>query len=512
MRYSMFAAALSCMFLAKAVDAGVGVTTWHGDLLRTGQNLAETRLTPATVAGGSFGKLCAHAVDGQVYAQPLVAPGVSAKGAARDLVFVATEHDSVYAFDADCAQPGPIWKTSFLGPGITTMPCVKNNQPQCDLTVLAPERGITGTPVVDLGAQTLFVAAQSVDHGVYTQSLHALDIRTGRERPGSPVVIAARSGMPPGKRFNSTEAVQRSGLLLLAGVVYVPFASNDSANGWLIGYDAASLVQRAVFCVTPQGSLGGVWGGGAAPAVDGAGRIIFGTGNGSFDADTGGSDYGMSVVRLAAGSGSPKVVDYFTPSHERGLSQRDLDLDSGGVMLLPEQPGRHPREAVTGFKTGSLFLLDRDNLGHLGDAGAIQILTANRGGIYSTPAYWRGSVYLAGVGGSLRQWVLVDGAFPSTPTHESRASFNYPGATPTISANGARDGVVWAIATDGKVQGGRPAVLRAFDARDVSRQLYDSAAEKRDPGGPGVKFSVPTVANGQVFVGTQTELDVYGLR
>ena len=505
-------AGLLAALLAGGARAGVAVTTWHGDLFRTGQNLSETSLTPARVASGRFGRLCAHAVDGQVYAEPLVVPDVATRSGRRELVFVATEHDSVFAFDADCGGAGLVWKTSFLSPGVTTMPCVKDSQPQCDITIMAPEHGITETPVIDTASQTLFVEVQSVDHGVYTQSLHALDIRTGAERPNSPVVIAARSPATPGKRFDPTQAFERAGLLLLDGVVYVPFASNDSANGWLIGYDARALTQRSVFCVTPGGSLGGIWGGGAAPAVDDEGRMFLGTGNGSFDAEAGGADYGMSAVRLSRAGGALVVTDYFTPSHERSLSQRDLDLDSGGVMLLPEQPGGHPHEAVVGFKPGTLFLLDRDHLGHRGDAGAVQKFTANSGGIYSTAAFWNGQVYLAGVGGPLRQWALANGRFPASPTHESRAVFGYPGATPTISANGERDGVVWAIAVAGKVRGGPPAVLRAFDASDVSRDLFDSDAAQRDAAGPGVKFSVPTVANGQVYVGTQTELDVYGLR
>ena len=495
-----------------AASGAVSVTTWHNDLARTGQNNAETVLTPAALRSGGFGKACRRPVDGQIYAQPLYLPRLDINGRGRSVVFVATEHDSVYAFDADCHDRLPLWKTSFLAKGVTTMPCTSAKQPQCDPTVLSPEHGVTATPVIDEATDTIYVVAQSVEHGVYTQKLHALDVRTGGEKAGGPVAITAVAPGNPKKTLDPTQAFQRSGLLLLDGTVYVPLASNDSANGWLIGFDAASLARREVFCVTPTASLGGIWSGGAAPAVDGRGSIYVATGNGGFDADAGGSNYGMSALRLSKAAHSLKVEDYFTPSHEAKLSRKDVDFGSGGIMLAPDQPGPHPHEAFIGFKTGALFVLDRDRMGRVGDANAVQHLTANPGGIYTSPAYWQGSVYLAGVSGRLTQWSLADGQLPASPTHQSAAEFQYPGATPSISSNGATDGIVWAIATRGKVRGGPPAILRAFDARDVSVKLYDSdAAGTRDLAGPGVKFSVPTVADGKVFVGAQGELDIYAM-
>ena len=488
------------------------VTTWHNDLARTGQNRAETQLTPASLRAGAFHKRCARRVDGQIYAQPLYLPGVRAGGRPRGLVFVATKHDSVYAFDADCHARAPLWKTSFLGRGVTTMPCTSRGQPQCDTTILSPEHGITATPVIDGDRDTIYVAAQSVEGGVYTQKLHALDVRTGAELAGSPVTIAATAPGNARKKFDPTQAFQRSGLLLLNGVVYIPFASNDSASGWMIGYDASSLAQRGVFCVTPTGNLGGIWGGGAAPAVDADGSIYVATGNGTFDAAAGGSNYSMSVLRLAQAKGALTVRDYFTPSNEASLSRRDLDLGSGGVMLLPDQPGAHPHEAIVGFKTGTLFVLDRARLGQIDTAHAVQHFVADPQGVYSTAAFWRGNVYLAGVSGRLTQWRLENGMFPPRPTHESANLISYPGATPSISSNGTSNAIVWVIGTPGRVQGGGPAVLRAYDADDVSVELYASdKAGARDAAGPGVKFSVPTIADGRVFVGTQSELDIYGL-
>ena len=510
---SLFPAMLSlALSFSGPVSAQVSVTTWHYDLARTGANTHETVLTPANVNTKTFGKLCSYPVDGQIYAEPLYVPGLAIGGTKHDVAFVATEHDSVYAFDADCGNSEPLWHASFLGPHIKPMPCTSDRQPQCDVTIMSPEHGITPTPVIDPKQKTIFVAAQSVENGVYTQKLHALDLTGGSERPGSPVVIKGHAPSNPKRAFDPEQGFQRAGLLLFDGVVYVPLASNDSANGWMFGYDARTLARASVFCVTPHGNLGGIWGGGAAPAVDGAGNVYAGTGNGTFDANQHSDDYGMSALRLVREGKTLAVADYFTPSHAKKLSRKDLDLDSGGLMLLPDQPGGHPHEAVIGFKTGELFLLDRDHMGGFGTGHAIQAFTANRGGIYSSAAYWNGNVYLAGVDGKLAQWRLRKGLFPDSPTRESAATYAYPGATPSISSNGDRNGVVWTIETDGKVKGGRGAVLRAHDAENVAIELYSSGvAGKRDRTGPAVKFSVPAIADGKVFIGTQTELDIFGL-
>jgi hypothetical protein len=500
------------LLLSTPTVAQVSVATWHNDLARDGANIREETLTPANVNASSFGKRCSYAVDGQIYAQPLYVPGLAIGGAKHDTVFIATEHDSVYAFDANCGQSKPLWQVSFLGPNITTMPCTSDNQAQCDVTIMSPEHGITPTPAIDLKAGTIFVAAQSVESGVYTQKLHALSLATGAERQGSPVTIKGQALGNAATKFDPTQAFQRAGLLLLQNVVYVPFASNDSSNGWMFGYDAATLAQKAIFCVTPQGQLGGIWGGGAAPAVDQSDNIFAGTGNGSFDADKNGTEYGMSALRLKPSGNTLAVTDYFSPTKESNWSKHDLDLDSGGLMLLPDQGGTHPHEAVIGFKKGILFLLDRDHLGGLGTNNAVQSFIANRGGIYSSFASWNDNVYLAGVSGPLYQWHLQNGLFPNSPTHQSATIYNYPGATPSISADGDKNGIVWTIETEGRVKGGKPAVLHANDAGNVSIELYNSnQTGSRDKPGPGVKFSVPTIADGKVFIGTQTELDIYGL-
>jgi hypothetical protein len=501
----------AALFAATPVFGQVSVLTWHNDIARTGQNLAETILTPSTVNSTSFGKKCSYSVDGQVYAQPLYVPGVSIAGGTHNVIYVATEHDSVYAFDADCLSASALWHTSFLGAGITTMPCTKRGQPQCDTTILAPERGVTSTPVIDTTRNTIFIGAQTVESGVYRQKLHALDIRTGAETAGSPVIITATAPTNPATTLNPQEVLQRSALLLLNGVVYVSFASNDSTNGWLIGYNETTLAQQSVYCVTPNGSLGGIWLGGGGPAVDSTGDLYFSTGNGTFDANTGGSDYSMSLVRLVPGS-TPTVIDYFTPSNEAHLSSRDLDLCSGGVLLLPDQPGSFPHEAVQAFKTGEILLLNRDNLGKFNSANAIQDIKFNKSGYWSTAAYWNGNVYLLGVGGAMTQWTLSNGLLPAAPTHTGPTSYTYPGSTPSISANGTASAILWAIETQGQVQGGGASVLHAYDATNVASELYNSnQAGTRDVPGASVKFSVPTIANGKVYIGTQTNVDVYGL-
>lgn len=509
MRLIMLSGALLGPSLAGAQTA---VSTWHNDLARTGANMQETVLTPSNVNSNGFGKRCAYPVDGQIYAQPLYIPRLRIGGATHNVVFAATEHDSVYAFDADCSQTVPLWHTSFLGAKITSMPCTKDSQPQCDITIIAPEHGITATPAIDPFSNTIYIGAQSVESGVYTQKLHALAITTGTERPGSPAIIAGAAPNHPATKFDSQQAFQRAGLLLLNGTVIFPFASNDSSYGWLFGYDAKTLAKTAIFCVTPHGQLGGIWGGGAAPAVDAASNIYAATGNGTFDAASGGADYGMSALRMMPSGNTYEVTGFFTPSAESRLSSRDLDLDSGGLVLLPDQPGPHAHEAVIGFKTGRLFLLNRDNLGGFGTAHALQSFVTDKSGYWSSAAYWNGNVYIAGVGGALTQWHLSNGAFPPSPTRQSRTTYPYPGATPSISANGTTNGIVWTIEAQGSVRGGKPAILRAHAASDVSHELYNSTqAGTRDAAGPSVKFTVPTVADGKVFVGTQTELDIYGL-
>jgi hypothetical protein len=495
----------------------VGVLTWQNDAARTGQNRAEAVLTPALVNRKHFGKLFSYRVDGMLYAQPLYVPGLKVNGhQTLDVVIVATEHDSVYAFDAAGKIKAPLWHDRFINParGVTTVPCTKASQPECDPTIMVPEHGITGTPVIDRAAGRLYVDAKTDERGVFVHRLHVLDVATGAEVSGSPVLVRATDPRYPKVAFQPRSGFQRSGLALDNGIVYVPFASNDDAQGWIIGFNSATLDVVRAFCVTPTGQLGGIWGPGAAPAIDEGGNLYGSTGNGSFDADKGGPNFGMSVMRIATGS-QLHVTDYFTPYNERSMSMRDLDLGSGGVMLLPDHSGPHPHEALMGGKEGKLFVLDRDAMGrfHIDGNHVVQQLDANIGnGYYSNPAYFDGAVYVAGLSSHLERYAVEGARLSNTPTSRSSQFFNYPGATASISSNGERDGIVWAIGVSGRVRGGPPAVLRAYDARDVAHELYDSdESGARDHAGPGTKFSIPIIANGRVYVGTQTELDVYGL-
>lgn len=494
-----------------------GVLTWHNDLARTGQNRNEMTLTPANVHGGAFGKRFARPVDGMIYAQPLYVPRVNVAGVGLvDVVIVATEHDSVYAFDGSGKRSRPLWHTSFIDPkrGITTVPCTSSRQPECDPTILVPEHGITGTPVVDPTTGTIFVYAKTLDRGTYFWRLHALDVRTGAERPGSPVAIEGSASGYPAVRFDPERGFGRSGLALSHGTVYVAFASNDDARGWLFGYRASTLAQTSALCITPKENLGGIWMSGAAPAADEAGNLYVTAGNGGFDADGGGPDYGMSLLRVTP---SLSVSDYFAPFDEHEESRHDLDFASTGVMLLPEADGAHRREAVSADKHGWIFVVDRDHLGgfHQYRNDVVEELDGNLGGgqMYSNPAYFSGAVYYAPPGENLRRYAFRNGILSRQPVSQSRDTFNYPGATPAISSNGDVDAIVWAVAVSGRVKGGPPARLRAYDARNVSIELYDSehGGASEQPA-PGTKFSVPIVANGMVYFGTQKELEAYGLR
>jgi hypothetical protein len=558
---------------ARGQATAVHVTTQHNDNARTGANLNETILTPANVNESQFGKLFSLAVDGDVYAQPLYLSGVVIGGKTHNVVYVATQHDSIFAFDGD-AGGAPLWQVSFLGPNATTI-STQTSAPLNNFDI-RPEIGITGTPVIDLdGANpansTLYVVAktQETAGGVtsYVHRLHALDVATGAEKFGGPVVLQAsfpgagngsddpnQAGQqgnndgqgnvlfaPPAFQ-GSLRANQRAGLLLQDGVVYAPFASHGDLPfyfGWLLGYDAKTLQQRAVFNSTPNGGRGGIWQSGNGPAAE-SGAIYLATGNGSFDSTK--ANFGDSVLRLApptAGGGNQLVVaDFFTPRDQSTLAANDLDLGSGGVLLLPNKTGVHAPFAVVVGKSGVIYLLDKANLGKF-DPNADHV--AQRipavfnapspvGLVYGMPAYFNGSIYVVGTNndptsknfnlGPLQQYQFAGGNLLAAPTSQSRHLFANRASTPSISANGDKDGIVWFIEAGG-YQPALPATLHAYDARDLSRELYTSdlaitlvpnlKVVKRDQPGIGLKFCVPTIANGHVYVGTKNQVAVYGL-
>jgi hypothetical protein len=512
------------------------VLTYHNDLSRTGQILDETALTPDTVSTSSFGKLFTYPVDGQVYAQPLYVPGVPlADGSTHNVVFVATEHDSVYAFDANSNDPnqggGLLWQTSFLGTGIS--PFSTADAHGC--TQISPELGITSTPVIDpiydpntgaLIGGNLYVVAQTketIGGTTYHQKLHVLDITTGQDI-ADPVEIQASVINDSGRvvTFMPQQYKERAALTLSNGVLYTAWASHcdiTPSNGWVIGYDAATLKQVSVFNTSPNGSLDTIWQGDGGLAVDQDGNLYFETGNGT-DITGHGDDYSEAFLRLNGGDGQT-VDDYFIPFNYRALDLADRDVGSGAPIVLPDLflgNGKPVRLLVGSGKEGKIYVLNRDNLGGLNnppvgpDLVWQSIPNALSGGSWDTPAFWDGGdpngpwLYYVGNGDFAKAFQLQNGFFTTTPTSQSptRITGNY-GATPIISANGNTGGILWAL------QNANPAILHAYDATDLSRELWNSNQVPGDRLGNGVKFNSPIVADGEVFVPGSNYLTVFGL-
>ncbi len=499
-----------------------GTFTYRNDTARTGQNRQELLLTPAAVNPAKFGKVFSFPVDGDVYAQPLYVPNVQISGqGTRNVVYVATEHDTVYAFDADGRTTSPLWTRSLIPPGGATVSFL---DVACGDVI--PEIGITGTPVIDPQTNTLYVVAATKENSNFLQRLHALDIATGFEKFGGPMPIQASvpgigdGGDGQNVPFDPLRQNQRAALLLSGGVVYIAwgsFCDNDPYHGWVLGYNAGpGLQQVAKFNATPNGTRGGIWQSGAGPSADSNGNIYLITGNGTFDQNTRG--FGDSFLKLNANFTT--VLDFFTPFNQAMLSETDLDVGSSGALLLPDQPGTpHPHLILGGGKEGKLYLVDRDNLGRYQRCGStcddvVQSFFVSPEGFFSTPAFWENNIYIAGNADFLKAFRLSGGLLSTTPTSQSTTVFGRlgPGPTPAISSNGSTNGIVWVLQTDGFATF-EPAILRAYDAADLSVELYNStlAAGNRDRAGPAVKFAVPTVANGRVYVGTGNEVTVYGL-
>ena len=527
------------------IPAAANVLTFHNDNARTGQNLQETLLTPANVKSATFGKLFSFTVDGYVYAQPLYASKVLVNGQLRNVVYVATEHNSVYAFDADNQMDTPLWQVSFIGTanGITstTVPSKDTASPPgytgpgpvkpegcMDLT---PEIGITGTPVIDPVTGTLYVVAKTKEvtgrKVAYEHRLHALDIATGNPRPGSGQKLQASvpgTSLPnDGKGrvlFKSLRQNQRAALLLHNNVISIAFSSHcviRPYQGWVLAYDAATLAQVGAFNVVPNDPIkgkGGIWHSGSGPAADADGNVFVMTGDGPFNVDVGGDSFSDSVLKLKLTSPSLTVADYFTPHNQFDLEAANADLSAGGPMLLPEQPGPFPNLMVSIGKQAIVYLINRDDMGKYqtgSDSQIVQSFSVCGGGacgVYSSPAYFNNTVYTAAFGDGLRAFSLRDGQF-SLPSLRSQNTFRWPGATPVISANGSSNGIVWALEVNGS---GAPAVLHAYPAENVALELYNSNQNvARDDPGPAVKFTVPVVANGKEYVPSQGQVSVFGL-
>jgi hypothetical protein len=382
-----------------------------------------------------------------------------------------------------------------------------------------------GTPVIDTASGTLYVVARTKESGKYYQKLHALDITSGAEKFGGPVVIQATvSGTGTGSSggtiaFDPLIQNQRSALLFQNGLVYIAWGSHcDKGNyhGWLMAYDHKTLAQKAVWITTPNGNEGAIWQSGAGPAGD-LSNVYFATGNGSVDVNTGGTDYGQSLVKLGPPSnGTLPVVDYFTPYDGPNLNDGDLDIGSGGLMLLPDQKGPHKHLLVQGDKVGNIYLVDRDNMGHYNAQNnnqIVQYLISDGLGMWNSPTWWNNHIYFGPKNDTIKAFNFntATGLMTTTPTSQTSKTFGYPGTTTSISANHTSNAILWAL-DNSSFKNTKGAVLHAYDATNLANELYNSNqnATRDNPGG-AVKFTVPTVANGKVYVGTQTKLTVYGL-
>ena len=441
------------------------------------------------------------------------------------MVYVATEHDSVYAFEQTVIRNqcfSRFGRVSFIDPakGITTV-----SSGDVDCNDLIPEIGITSTPVIDVNLQTIYVLAKTKENGKFFQRLHALDITTGNEQPNSPVVIKGSvKGNGDGSvngivSFDPLHEAQRPGLMLVNGTVYVAWAShcdNSPYHGWVMSFDEATLKLHIVGNTTPNGGLGGIWQSGTGMATDGN-YIFFSTGNGTYDGPKGGKDYADSVIKIPAAPNQTRPYDYFTPYDQQNFANDDTDVGSGGVVLLPDQGQGAPHQhlLVQVGKSGSIYLIDRDHMGYYNPNNNNQIVQDQEnaiGGLWASPAFWNNNVYFGGSGDYLRQYtfdtstgLLSTSAFAQTPTY-----FGFPGPTPSVSANGTTDAIVWAIETDAYGSDG-PEILHAYDANNVATELYNTNQDSsRDNPGNAVKFTL-TIANGKVYVSAVQQLSVYGL-
>jgi hypothetical protein len=518
--------------LASSAIAQTGVFTYHNDVSRTGQVITETILTPKNVNAEQFGKLFAQPVDGDVYAQPLYVAKLTIPGkGVHNVVFVATEADSLYAFDADSASGpagGALWHASLLdtshgaSPGATA---VHASEVSCGGIV--PTVGITSTPVIDPIRATLYVEAFSKENGKLIHRLHALDLTTGAERSGSPVAVAAHLKRRDGTDmvFDPAHQLSRAGLLLSNGMVYVAYGSHCDRprfQGWMFAYDAMTLVDRGAFVTAAEHGRAAIWMSGAAPAADSKGNVFVTTGDGRFDmARAVPEELGDSILKIAPRAGNLALVDYFTPYNQSSLEREDTDLGSGGVLLLPDQPGVHPHMLVQASKAGTIYVLDRDtmtanNLHYCAvctaDSQIVQELPAAiAGGVWGVPVYWNETIYLSGSQDSVRAFSLRQGRLEPKPLSISREHCEYPGCGLSLSANGDHDGILWALDVD-DFDFKEPAILRAYDARDLGRLLYASNQQRiRDAPGGALKFIIPTVVSGKVYIGTAGHLTVFGL-
>jgi hypothetical protein len=503
--------------------ADISVLTYHNDNARTGQNLNETVLTTGNVNPSSFGKLFVMSADGKVDAQPLYVPNLTVSGQKHNLLFVATEHGSVYAFDAD--RGAKIWQVTTLISGETP-----SDDHGC--AFISPEIGVTSTPVIDPKAGphgTIYLVAASVDGlGKYHQRVHALDLTTGAEEFNGPREIQASyagtgdNSVNGQVIFDPGQQVERPALLLVNGIVYTSWGSHCDFRpytGWIIGYSESTLAQVSVLNVTPNGNEGAFWGSGAGPAADSTGNIYALDANGTFDSTLtpqgfpSQGDFGNAFLKISAANNQLVVADYFEMANESSENSADTDLGSGGALVLPDlkdNSGNVHHLAVGAGKDTNIYVVDRDNLGKFSTGSNNiyqQINAVLAGGVWSMPAYFNNIVYYGSVGNFLQGFSISNAQLGTTPSSRTNTRFEYPGTTPSISANGTANAILWAA------ENSASAVLHAYDASNLSKEIYNSnqAPNGRDQFGAGNKFIVPTVVNGKVYVGTTNGVGAFGL-
>ncbi len=504
------------------------VLTFQYDRARTGVASRERILKPANVNAATFGKTFSLAVDGHVYAQPLYVHDLVVGGQARDVLFVATQHDSVYAFDGSGSPREPLWHVALLGDGETPVPAKDTLSRD-----IYPEVGITGTPVIDREAGLLYVVARAKrPDGTHVQRLHALRLASGSEAAGGPVDVAAQvpgtaSDAVDGKiSFEPLHHNQRAALALVDGRVFIAWASHSDKppyHGWLLGYDASALTTPPMaWMTTPDGLLGGIWMGANGPSADAEGNLYVASGNGSFGDEATApavrTNFGLSALKLRVEADHVAVSDWFSPVETQALNADDLDFGSIGALVLPDQPGPIPHRVLAGAKTGMVYVLNRDDMGqHQADVDrVVQRFWIGTRFFTSNVAFFKNVLYVCPHKSSLAAYRLdrETGLFDEEPASQAPTCTGcfVRGGTPSVSANGDKDAIVWVLDNTAVATAG-PAIVHAYDASDVSRVLYDSSSSEggRDAAAPAVKFTMPMVANGRVYVGGQNAVTVYGL-
>ena len=501
------------------------VLTYHNDNQRTGQNLNESILTPANVNQSQFGQFFSYNVDGWIVGQPLYMQNVTITNqgnnlGAHNVIYVATLHDSVYAFDADSGSANggaPLWQVSFINPasGITTVPATEAG---CQNVTKFTEQGVIGTPVIDPTTNTMYLVAKTKENGAYFQRLHAISINDGSEKFGGPVTISASlPGTGDGGstiNFNALNEMSRTGVVLDHNTVYLTFSANGckqvANHGWTLAYDASTLAQIAAFSTTPNTNNGGTWQSGSGPAVDGAGNIYFETADADFDMNAGGGDYGDSIMKLSLGD-SFVVSSSFTPMAQDSLNNADLDLASVGPLILPDGLGplAHPNLVIGSGKDETIYVMDRDNLGgynSLVDQLVQEVSPFSSKQRYGVPTYWNGKLYFQQLNQVTIAYSITNGVLSSSPVDQTTVAWARPNPM-SISALGNTNGILWSVTSTPS-----SATLRAYDPTFLATEFYDSdQAGSRDTLGPTAHFATPTIANGRVYVGAQTRLVSFGL-